>query len=351
MIRYVANFSYSIALLILLGFAAVSAQAQVISERSELKLLTMLENDDMTAVHTHAKEILSKCQFPECVIVSLGTTNTLVDSFLRYYLKGDADRAIHYVPVRRLRATLASSLVLKRALPEPAPELRQVLFVRALESGLTVATFADAVTRHYAESKAPYEFEAFFSAADKFAEISESLKKDGFAGLAKFPWPYELKELPNLSALTGSYRDIDDDYYRFEPIIFSSYDFMMANKTHPRVQEFKRLVERSVGFDKSAGPKLFELTDEIREAWEVATSSDSYSIETAFLGLPNYLDYEGEAKRIYYAARTALGNELFAEFNYQENPRHKILDQVVKLFIENPEHFALKKCAALTTSQ
>lgn len=290
------TFSYAIALL------APAVGAEDTAGKSERKLLSQLHTKDMKAVHAHAKEILSRCQLPECVIVSLGTTNALVDSFLRYYLKGDAERAIHYVPIRTLRATLSFPNVLARSLPPMSGGLKRVMFVRTLESGLSVAAFADAVERSFAQVRAPYEFEGFFSVPGRIDKPHRFLESKDIYGIPRFLWPYELRSLPKPSAFTGSYRDIDDDYYRFQPVIFNADDFWLLNKNDPRVIEFKGRVERSVGFDKSPA---------------------------------------------YAAARDAISDQLFAEFQYQENPGYKLLDKAVKLFIERPNLFAIKKCAAL----
>lgn len=342
----------AIALSCLVGLAPWPVQASVALTPEELELLPLLFEEDLKAVHDHAKEILGRCKFPECVIVSLGTTNTLVDSFLRYYLKGDADRAIHYVPFRELNSITSVSAVIERSLPKPSADLKRVVVVRTLLFGTTIAVFADAVERQFAKEGTPYELEAFFSVADQFEKVSSALEnKDGRSRTdAKFPWPYTIRKLPFPTVVDGSYRAIDSEYYRYLPLVFNFENFWSDFQSHPKVVDFKRQVERSVGADQSIGPKLFEASEEVKEAWAMALESELKNQPEPFLIFPLFLSYYSEASRNYAAAMKTVQREVFAEFEYPEGTGYKVLDQTVKLFIEDPELFEQKQCAALVAS-
>lgn len=317
-------------------FAVTTAQASVELISSETRLLPLLHVDDMAAVHTQAKEILSKCKLPECKIVSLGPTNTLVDSFLRYYLKGDADRAIHYVPLRHLFAINLPAGI-QRSLPEPAPDLKRVVIVRTLEKGLSIDSFARRAKEYFGEGGAPYAIEGNFSVAG--TETEEPIN------LRNFSWPYEIKKLPNSTVISGSYRKIDTAFYRFHPITYVPSDFWRAHSTDPRVVDFKKRVARSVGADTSVGHSIFLRTDAVRKAWVTALGENAFATYETYSRLKSLLPY-GDARDTYIYEFKALENQLFTEIQYRENRDYKVLDQAVRLFIEDPELFAQKQCAA-----
>lgn len=329
------------ALVIILNLGAAltltSVHASVEFTAGEGRLLPMLHADDMEAVHAQAKEILSKCKLPECKIVSLGITNTLIDSFLRYYLKGDAERAIHYVPLRNLSLAVTLPAGIERSLPKSTPDLKRVVIVRTLEKGLSISSFAREVKKYFGEAGAPYAIEAYFSTADPDIEDSNQL--------SQFPWPFQIKKLQNSSAISGAYRKIDGKYYRFLPFSYDPSAFWRANRMDPRVADFRERVERSVGINFSRGHSLFLTTEAVKKAWTTALSGEPSATYATFLRLKHLLPY-GDARDTYAYELKALENQLLAELQYWENRDYKVLDRAVSLFIEDPETFTQKQCAA-----
>ncbi len=315
----------------------------------------MLDTADMTEVHAYAKEILAKCQLPDCVIVSLGTTNALIDAFLRYYLKDEADRAMHYVPVRGLSFLATNPIWQRRVLPSGA---KRAVLVRTLESGMTVQRLALKMTEAFGDAGPPLAIEGYFMVARKFELVRDFLQGgDGYFGPGgPFPWPYEVRKLTRLDAIAGSYREFDADYYRYRYLRPSGSYTFWKEKTHlPAIQELRREIARSVGADSSTGPKLLEMTPALERLW--GQSIDTYgNVEDAITNFALDLPYErhatGNPERKFWYRLEAIVNGYYSspEFHFEENPAHLVLDRAVADFIADRSAFEKRQCEAAATA-
>ncbi len=134
----------------------VNAQPHL-TEALEAQISDAIPAEYFETAKQHAEEIFTTCPPTDCVLVSFGFTNTLLDSFLRVMMEKNKvpDSYLRYMPVKNLKESAfwneeTDLEFYKKMLPSVEEvQGKTVMFTRTLLSGMTVNQIFPAIREHY----------------------------------------------------------------------------------------------------------------------------------------------------------------------------------------------------------
>lgn len=268
-------------------FVLVTIFASILSLAQEAKGLELKELKSLTSRHAlraaerMSLEIYKTCPPEECLLVSLGQANTVVDSFLRVLSRSSNIPYIYEVPYTNLRALKKYELdqqayeaYLKAMRPPPeVVQGRQVVFFRPLYEGLSIEKTLEILVNYFSKEIPRERLSALFIVRNNYRihdfvqDLLNKLKLRHNILLDDELFNSFVRRDSYLADPSGAreYRNPIEDYHRYENIRISSGRSEVNFRKNPQFLELDQIIEEYLNRERGLIPSVRRLFNDCQK--------------------------------------------------------------------------------------